>query len=102
AQSESAKDEHNRIRQRKLVRQHGQDPDGCQQKDNNLSLVHESVAAVAGGDDPGSHKKYLIYRGRRLQLQLWPACGSLEAPRDVFPTNDKVPGAARSTCVPVS
>ena len=56
-QSESAKDEHDRIRQRNLVRQHGQNPDGRKQKHNNLGLVHESVFAVAEGGDPGSAQK---------------------------------------------
>ena len=103
-QSESAKDEHDRIRQRNLVRQHGQDPDGRQQKDNNLGLVHESADCCSrGAVTPARTKNHApISDAQRPRLLLWPARGSPEAPRDVFPTNDKVPAAARSTCVPAS
>src|SRR5204863_7754849 len=59
-QSESAKNEHNRIRQRDFVRQHGQNPDGTEQKDDNLGLVHESLAPVAGALTQVPRKAYLI------------------------------------------
>ena len=68
-QSEPAKNEHDRVRQRNLVRQHGQSCDGCEQKNNDFCLVHVRSVAVGGSvTSVFSGENDLINRGQRPRL----------------------------------